>query len=296
MDNVLALDLGGTAIKAAILGEGNRLLWREEAPSHGREGGEALLQAAFQVIKRCPLPYGAIGVSTTGQVDSARGEIIYANENVPRYTGTAVGAIMAARFGVPVAVENDVNAAALGEAWLGAGQGARDFLCLTYGTGIGGALMLGGRIYGGARGAAGEAGHMVTHPGGRRCSCGLCGCYEQYASVTALVREARAVVSSLTDGRAIFTHADDPRIRSVLDAWLGEVLLGLTTLIHVLNPPLIVLGGGIMERQDVLAALRARLPDRVMASFLPIRLESARLGNLAGVYGAAHLAQMLLEP
>ena len=295
MDNVLALDLGGTAVKAAVLDGENRLLWQAERPSHGREGGSALLAAAFAAAQACPLPYAAIGVSTTGQVDGARGVIVYANDNVPRYTGMAVGALMAERFRVPVAVENDVNAAALGEARLGAGQGERDFLCLTYGTGIGGALILNGRVYGGARGVAGEVGHLVTHPGGRPCPCGHRGCYEQYASATALVREAARVDGRIADGRAVFARLDDPAIRAVADAWLDEVLLGLTGLIHTLNPALMVLGGGVMEQPWVLARLRALLPERVMGSFLPVRLEAARLGNLAGVYGAAMLARARLN-
>lgn len=294
MRNVLALDLGGTAIKSALLDEENRLLWQAERPSHGREGGPALMDAAFALAAECPLAYEAIGVSTTGQVNAARGEIVYANDNVPHYTGMAVGALMERRFGVPVTVENDVNAAALGEARLGAGQGQEDFLCLTYGTGIGGALILNGQIYGGARGLAGEVGHIVTHPGGLPCLCGLQGCYEQYASVTALVREAAQVDTHITDGRAVFTRLD--HLRPVVDAWLDEVLLGLTALIHTLNPAMLVLGGGVMEQPYVIARLRALLPERVMPSFLPIRVEAARLGNLAGVCGAAILARARRMP
>ena len=136
---VLALDIGGTAIKSALLDEGGQVLQEGETPSEGRRGGKRLMERAKAVIDGYT-GYDAIGVSTTGQVDAREGRIIFANENVPGYSGMQVARILRTHARVPVVVENDVNAAALGEAHFGAGVGERDFLCLTYGTGVGGAI------------------------------------------------------------------------------------------------------------------------------------------------------------
>ena len=197
---------------------------------------------------------------------------------------------------MPVAVENDVNAAALGEAFFGAARDVEDFLCVTLGTGVGGAVVIGRRIYGGADGVAGEVGHMVTHPGGLPCACGQRGCYEQYASASALVRSAQTLDACYTSGRAIFADLDRREgLRHVVDAWIDEVLVGLTTLTHIFNPRLFVLGGGVAEQPYVLGALRERLPGRLIPSYRGVRLVGAQLGNMAGAYGALHIARLALE-
>ncbi|MGJ4850049.1 ROK family protein [Bacillota bacterium Meth-B3] len=293
--NVLTLDLGGTAIKHALFHEDGRLIARGETASDGRLSADALLMRAHEVIGGYE-GFHAIGVSTTGQVDARTGEIVFANENVPGYTGVKLRALLEARYGVPVAVENDVNAAALGEGELGAAKGVPDYLCLTYGTGVGGAIVIDGRLYGGSRGVAGEVGHMIAHPGGRPCACGQSGCYEQYASVTALVRAARAVDRRATDGRTLFELAEDSALlRAVVDDWLGEVALGLATLTHILNPGLIVLGGGVFSRAHLTARLASLLSPRLMASYRGVHLERAQLGNAAALYGALSLARKRLH-
>ena len=292
---VLALDIGGTAIKSALLDEGGQVLQEGETPSEGRRGGKRLMERAKAVIDDYT-GYDAIGVSTTGQVDAREGRIIFANENVPCYSGMQVARILRTHARVPVVVENDVNAAALGEAHFGAGVGERDFLCLTYGTGVGGAIVIDGRIYGGADGVAGEMGHILTHPEGLPCACGQRGCYEQYASTSALMRRAREVEPSLRNGRALFERFSAREdLQAIVAAWVAEVTYGLISLVHTFNPSLIVLGGGVMRQAVVVQAVRDRLYPRLMQSYRGVRLEGARLGNQAGIFGAFVLARRALE-
>lgn len=286
-----ALDIGGTSIKAGLVENGSLRDFREEKTLAGR-GGEAVLQTAGEILRHFS-GFDRIGVSTAGQVNPETGCIVYANENIPSYTGCNVKKFFEDRFSVPAAVENDVNAAAAGEAAFGAGQGFSDFLCLTYGTGIGGAIVLNGSVYRGASCSAGEFGHLVTHADGRTCGCGQKGCYEQYASVTALVREAVQMDPALNSGREIFRRRDDPRVQALLGQWYTEIAVGIASLIHSFNPACVVLGGGIMEEPSVPEAIRALLPSLLMPSYRDTPVRRAVLGNRAGLLGAALLAERL---
>lgn len=292
---VLALDIGGTSIKSALFDAGDCIVRCAEAPSSGRLGAGALMAAVCRTISGYADNYDAIGVSTTGQVDSKAGRIVFANDNVPNYTGFPIREFLHERFAVPVVVENDVNAAALGEAFFGAARSENSFLCLTLGTGVGGAIVMDRKIYSGADGVAGEFGHIVAHPGGRPCVCGQRGCYEQYASTGALVRAARALDERYQDGRAIFCDIDRrAELRKIVDLWIAEVAGGLATLTHIFNPRLFVLGGGVAEQPYVLDGLRRELAPRLMPSYRNVHLVGAALGNRAGVYGALHIARQAL--
>ncbi len=283
---LLTLDIGGTEIKSALFDADGRMLRTDTHPSDGRAGAQALLRAVYAVAEQYG-DYGGVGVACTGQVDAAGGRIVYANRNVEGFTGTELGPLLEKRLGVPVTVDNDANAAALGEGAYGAARGTRDYLCVTYGTGVGGAIVIGGGVYGGQSGVAGEIGHMLTHPGGRRCACGQRGCYEQYASVTALMRRVHRLYPEIRDGRALFGVLNDrPSLREAVDAWIEEVAYGLVTLTHVFNPSLFVLCGGIMTQPYVLDRLEKTYAPQIMESYRPVQLRKAELGNLAGEYGA----------
>lgn len=288
---IAALDIGGTSIKAGEIEDGT-LISSKEYPTQAKSGGEAVMRRAEEILAGFH-GYDRIGISTAGQVDSRKGVIRFANENIPQYTGMKVKERMEARFGVPVAVENDVNSAALGEAHYGAGQGERNFLCLTYGTGVGGAIIVDGRLYSGDSFSAGEFGHIITHAGGLPCNCGGHGCYECYASVTALVRRAAALDPLVSSGRKIFEHLDDPKIAALVEDWTQEIAYGLTSLTHSFNPGMIVLGGGIMNEISLVERLRQMLNEQLMPSYRHVRLRAAQLGNSAGMLGAAWLAENL---
>ena len=290
---ILVFDIGGTAIKYGICQDGH-LEKTKECPTEAFKGGPHILNTVCSLAEQY-LPFDAIGISTAGQVNPEDGYIIYANSNIPDYTDTQFQKVLQERFHVPVAVENDVNSAALGEAIFGAGKGKDSFLCLTYGTGIGGAIIENRHVYHGSSFSAGEFGAIITHAEEKLAGTDpFDGCYERYASATALVKMVSAVDPSLTNGRQIFTNLEHPEIKEVVSKWIDEIVLGLATLIHIFNPSSIVLGGGIMVQPYILEQIHARIPQMVMSSFAHVQISSAELGNSAGLLGAYYLASQKL--
>ena len=282
-----ALDFGGTAIKYGVW-EAGQLTGLSERPSPttcSKDVVEALTDIIGSLGK-----LDAVGISTRGQVDE-HGAILYDNGPVEDYTGTPLNALLEARFGIPVWVENDVNAAATGEAVCGAGREYGDFLCLTYGTGVGGAIIRDGCVYHGSSFSAAEFGAIVTHAEARIDGRDFFdGCYERYASTTALVKMAMAYKPELDNGRKIFENLDDPNVFEILDRWVDEIMLGLSTLTHIFNPTCIVLGGGIMVQPLIMEKIRSKVAKYIMPSFAHVAIKPAELGNTAGLLGANYLA------
>ena len=192
-------------------------------------------------------------------------------------------------------MENDVNAAALGELYFGAAKGAENFLCLTYGTGVGGAIVIDGSIYPGSTWSGGSFGGILTHPEAMEAGVEFSGCYEKYASTTGLVREAMKVDASLDNGRKIFEAFDRPEIRAVIDRWIDEIVYGLISLIHIFNPSDILLGGGILAQDYIIREVRRRVDARISSGFSGVNLLQTGLGNQAGLMGAAYMAYRLKE-
>lgn len=287
---ILVFDIGGTSIKYGLC-ENGVLSKTGEHPTEASMGGKHILSVIMSLAEQYP-GFEAIGISTAGQVNAETGTIIYANSNIPAYTGTEIKTELESRFQVPVAVENDVNAAALGEAIYGAGKGFDSFLCLTYGTGVGGSIIENKQVYHGASFSAGEFGGIVTHAEKKLSGCDVFdGCYERYASTSALVNMLSAYDHTLTSGRLIFEQITRPEIKKLVDQWIDEIVIGLSTLVHIFNPSCIVLGGGIMEQTYVIEEVRSRLPKMIMPSFAHVQIEGAMLGNSAGLLGAYHLAR-----
>jgi len=287
---ILVIDIGGTAVKMGLSNLDGTMNLMEEFPTESEKGGPYVIQKIIDYIEKIHVNFDTISICTTGQVDEETGSIIYANENMPNYTNTELKAIFEKKFGVVVKVENDVNAAALGERNFGVGQNYDHFLCLTYGTGVGGAMIINSKIYHGQNGVAGEYGHMILYPNGRPCNCGKKGCYEQYASTTALVNEALKLNKKYTNGKVILQYIEkDLELKHTFHQWILNISYGLVSLIHIFNPPLIILGGGIMEQENIVKMIQIEVNKQIMKSFSNVRIVGASLGNKAGMLGALSL-------
>lgn len=288
---IAALDIGGTSVKSGLW-TGEEVTELREHATNAKNGGHYVMDRAVKILHQYR-DFDAIGISTAGQVNSEEGIIRYANENIPEYTGMRVREILEKEFGVPVAVENDVNAAAIGEAQFGAGRAFKDFICITYGTGVGGAIVMDKEIYTGSSFSAGEFGGIMVHPEDSVYGEPFCGCYEKYASTTALVRKAMEYNRELDNGRKIFSRLDDPNVRDIINCWIDEIVYGLITVTHIFNPACIVLGGGVMSQPYILEEVKMKTTARIMSSFRNLKLLQAELGNRAGLMGAAYLAEKL---
>ncbi|ACT04816.1 ROK family protein [Paenibacillus sp. JDR-2] len=278
---ILSADIGGTQTKLGLCDEHGNIERFTEYSTESARGGPHVIKRLMEQMSSYS-GYDRIAISTAGQVNAEEGSIVYANANIPDYTGMQISKIVGERFDVPVKVENDVNAAALGEARYGAGKDIADFLCLTFGTGIGGAIVINNRLYKGANGVAAEFGHMFTHPSSY---------YESFASTTALVNEARQADPSCVNGRTLFEliQQGNEQLGGILNRWIDEVSLGLASLIHIFNPAAIVVGGGVMEQLPLVERVEARTKSLIMSSFAGVSIRPAALGNKAGLLGAASL-------
>ncbi|MDD6620538.1 MAG: ROK family protein [Eubacteriales bacterium] len=291
---ILAFDIGGTNIKYALCNEKFVLSDKHTVPTEAEKGGQELIQKIISIIEEYD-GLDRVAVSTAGQVDSNTGIVVYSTDNIPYYTGMMVKKIIENKTGIPTFVENDVNAFALGEAQFGAGENVSDFLCLTYGTGIGGALYLDNKLYKGLGSSAGEFGHMITHAGGKQCTCGGEGCYECYASTKALVEAVNKANSTNLNAFQIFEkdNFDKPEIRSVIDKWIDEMIIGLINIIYVFNPPLIILGGGIMNEDYVIDLIDRKIYNLLMENFKNVNIVRSRLGSDSALLGVAYEASKL---
>ncbi|MGC5565469.1 ROK family protein [Streptomyces sp. FR-108] len=304
MRHVIALDVGGTGMKAALVGADGELLHRARR-STGRERGpdsvvESILAFAADLRAHGEEHFGepaaAAGVAVPGIVDSDRGIAAYA-ANLG-WRDVPLRKLLSERLaGVPVALGHDVRTGGLAEGRIGAGRGADRFLFVPLGTGIAGAIGIDGRVEAGAHGFAGEIGHVVVRPGGAPCPCGQRGCLERYASAGA-VGAAWAEVSGDPDtdaaGCAKAVESGDTRARAVWQDAVDALADGLVTALTLLDPRVLIIGGGLAEAGETLfTPLRAAVERRVTFQKLP-SIVPAALGDTAGCLGAGLLAWDLL--
>jgi len=315
----IGIDLGGTNIKAGLVRESDgKVLVRFGVPTRAHEGREGVLSRLVGVTRNAldspamtkAMAGGAevagVGIGSPGAIDSNRGCVCRA-DNILGWSGTDIAGRFRQEFDFPVKVHNDANVYAFGEYMFGAGRGADVLLAFTLGTGIGGGIVIGGRIFEGASGFAAEFGHMPLEAGGRKCNCGSHGCLEAYASATAIVKIAREAIENGVEtvlpkkGRALdaltaekihqaAVEGDDLSARIIREA--AEMLgRGVATVMNCFDPDVVVLGGGVAAMGDMLLdPVKQVVEERVFfAKYTDYRIVQATLGSDAGVIGAAGL-------
>lgn len=299
MKNIAAFDVGGTFIKYGVVDENGEILFKDKFKSPRQDCKNTVPYEIIEKIKELQKEYEiyAVGISTTGKVDSKNGEIVFASDNLPGYTGAKLSEEIKNKTGLNCIVENDVNAVALGELWKGAGKGRDTFICIALGTGIGGAIVINKKLYKGIGEGAGEIGHAVIERKGEKCQCGGEGCYERYGSTSALIRSyskaANVDIESLS-GEIIMNKitAGESLAISVYDEFLNSVVTGLANLTHILDPGLIIIGGGISSQgEPFFQEINRRFKNKVMPSYAEYtEIIQAQLENDAGIIGAAYSA------
>ncbi len=315
----LGIDVGGMSIKGGIVREDGIILGKRRAVL-AREGDPELfcntiIRLCFDLLKKNGIEreeIASVGVGLPTAASDLMDEIPFITnirvENVP----------IRARFGeaweIPLVLSNDAVSAAWGEYLFGAGRGCENFIAVTLGTGVGGGIVLQGKPFLGKNGIAGEVGHMVTHQGGRPCNCGRKGCWEQYASATALMAMTRAAMKktpesamwrlcgndlSRVTGRTAFEGAlvGDEAAREVCGNYCEELAGGLLSLINILQPERIALGGGVSQAEEslLLEPVRRLITGKSFAALGQVtetRIVTAELGNDAGIIGAAFMKPM----
>ncbi len=307
----IGIDLGGTNIAVGVVNDKYEIIAHHSVPTGATrpaaevigdmgDAVEAALQKAGLTIDQCE----SIGIGSPGNCDSERGVVVRAY-NLGWYD-VPVCAMLAERFGVSVRLSNDANCAALAETVAGAAIGCKNMVLITLGTGVGGGIIIDGQIYAGMRSAGAELGHTLLVLDGEQCTCGRRGCWEAYASATALIRQTKKAAAEHPEsllnetamedivGRTVFDAADrgDEVAESVIAQYCVYVAAGFTDLVNALAPEMILLGGGISRQGErILAPMRAYVENNCFGQkdgAIPV-IKAAALGNEAGIIGAAAL-------
>ena len=300
----IGVDVGGMSIKAGVVNDAGKILAKHAVitPLDGNEGFlKATLEAINGAIKDAKVNKSdikAIGIGYPGAVDRKAGILISAN-NVPGSNIPVREFLMENFAPVPVMVDNDANCAALGEFYRT--EDAKDFVYVTLGTGVGGGIVIDGKLYLGFNGVAGELGHIITHQGGRKCSCGRMGCWEAYASVTALknfTEENRHKLSLKKDevisGRTVFEHAKrgEAEAKRIRDEWIEEIAIGITDIVNIFQPKELVIGGAISKEGDLILKPVEEYVRKYSYDVGPLPRTVIRMSDIggdAGIIGAAFL-------
>lgn len=315
-DVVVGIDLGGTKALAGVVAADNRIVGRAKISTRKRGEAESLLadvaKCARQAVDSAGLPFTAVrsvGIGVPGPVDPATG-IVSTAPNL-NWTNVPVRRMLEHELGVPVAVGNDVRVATLGEHRLGAGRGRNRLVTFFVGTGIGGGLVIDGKLYPGAHNAAGEIGHTFVSPGGPRCGAGHRGCLEAMASRTAMQRD---ILSAIAHGKkSALTHIvagnlagmkssdlaealqeDDKVVKRVLKRAAEYLGYGVASAVNLIDPDMVILGGGVVEALGetfVGWAAKVARPNFIAEAARDIPIVCAALGDDAGMLGAALLAR-----
>lgn len=280
-----AVDIGGTSIKYGIINEEGTLLETNSRDTEAYKGGLSIIDKVKDIVKSLQINNDLKGIciSTAGMVCPKEGKIVYAGPTIPNYTGVEIKRILEEEFNLPCSVENDVNCAALGEFFGGAAKGTNSMACLTIGTGIGGALIIDGKILHGFSNSAGEIGYMMVNGDH----------IQNIASASALVKNValrKDVDVSSIDGRYVLDNYENGDLicKEEVEKLADNLALGISNIVYLINPEVVVLGGGIMAREEIFRplienSLRKYLIESVYKN---TNIAFAQLKNTAGMKGA----------
>lgn len=308
----IGVDLGGTNIAVGVVDDNYKIIGRGKvktnAPRPAEEIFDDIAKAIFLAVEDAGITMddiACVGVGTPGSVNKEEGTIEFSNNldfnNVPAKK------LLEDRVGKPCVFENDANAAALGEAYAGAGNGVKNLVAVTLGTGVGSGIIIGGKVLGGTNDAAGEMGHTTIIVDGEQCNCGRKGCWERYASATALISQTKAKMQECPDskmwelangsldnvsGRTAFSamYAGDEAGKQVVDQYIKYVAIGVTNIVNIFQPDVICIGGGICNEGDnLLNPVRDFVVKECYTKYAKkqTKICKAVLGNDAGIIGAA---------
>lgn len=294
----IGVDLGGTNLRVAAIDSHGKILQRESVAACFDKGPVRVVNGIVEIIERVRTraddhELRGVGIGVPGFIDMDLG-VIVGSANLPGFQGFPVRDEVQRRLGTPILLENDANAAALGEMWMGAGKNVRDLILLTLGTGIGGGIVIDGKVLHGAHGMAGEFGHTTVIPEGNPCGCGNRGCLEKHASASAIA----AMGSMMHFGREVTSEevyelalAGNERAKMVFESMGRALGIAMANLINIFNFPLYLISGGPLPAWNFFApSMLAEVNSR---SFIfgrgATRIEKALLAGDAGLYGAAYL-------
>ncbi len=316
--SVLAVDIGGTKIAGGLVTPDGQLDLLRHLPTEAQQGGEALIRRIITLLKTLQQAARAknqepvaIGLGTAGFVHPQTGVVAFATSALPGWQGIPVRQRVEQALALPTFVGNDVHVMALGEAVFGAGRGCRHLIGLTVGTGVGGGVVIDGRLYYGTWGFAGTAGHLIIdYQGRRQCPCGRYGCLEAYASAPAIAADFIGKVGKrmirqefgLDPGTlgvkdiAKLAQQGYPEATSAIQRGAGFLGVGIATMLNLLNPELVVIGGGVAQIGELyFSTIRHTVQERALPYIAETPIMPALLGPQANLIGAAHLAWQGLE-
>lgn len=313
----IGIDVGGTNVKIALVDDNGKIIYSNSVPTYAKMGYEYTVNNIKQAIKdlmketnTTPSDIEGIGFDFPGQVDCKTGVVKLA-PNIPGWVNVPIAQMIEDEFHIPTRIDNDVRCAALGELKFGAGRGCENFICITVGTGIGSGIVINGKVVRGATNAAGELGHIkLQMNGGPICGCGDTGCLEAFASGPAIVAMAQEYIKggkstkfremAAVEGGEITPYMvakaaeeGDPVAKRIFEI-VGEYIgIGLTSVINLLNPERVIIGGGVAESGELLLGpIRKTIKARAMVvAGNAVEIVPAQLGNSAGVIGASMLIE-----
>lgn len=313
----IGIDVGGTNVKIALVDDNGKIIYSNSVPTYAKMGYEYTVNNIKQAIRdlmketnTTTSDIEGIGFDFPGQVDCKTGVVKLA-PNIPGWVNVPIAQMIEDEFHIPTRIDNDVRCAALGELKFGAGRGCENFICITVGTGIGSGIVINGKVVRGATNAAGELGHIkLQMNGGPICGCGDTGCLEAFASGPAIVAMAQDYIKggkstkfremAAAEGGEITPYMvakaaeeGDPVAKRIFEI-VGEYIgIGLTSVINLLNPERVIIGGGVAESGELLLApIRKTIKERAMVvAGNAVEIVPAQLGNSAGVIGASMLIE-----